>query len=608
MSDALAAEPLREARTAHPKGLYVLFATEMWERFSYYGMRALLVLYLLNQLGWQPAESSATFKWYTSLVWLTPLLGGFLADRYLGLRASIITGGVLMAIGHFLMAFPSVPVLFAALGFLIAGNGLFKPNISTLVGRMYVEHDPRRNGAFTIFYMGINVGAAMAPLVCGALRKSLGFHYGFAAAGVGMVIGVLVFLKWQGVVRADVEAAGNTMGVVPRPARRGGRGGAAREKENATPSAGGVAGLLAKASLVLMAVVGVVVPVLSVAAVVRGQSSVVEAVMTTAFALVALAMVFVLRTIGGAARDKSIVIFVLFAFTVLFWMGFEQAGNAITIWADMHTDLHVGRFEYPAEYWQFANAALIIGLAPLFAALWIFLARKGREPSTPAKMFAALVFMVLSFAAMVAAAQAENRRTTSVHLAELPAGASPGELDAGRLRFDPDRHELEVRGVLPHFAVTEALEAVAPPAYRAELARLPSTEAASRDRLLREMAPAQYARALDELAAASNQARVSGMWLFLFYLFGTLGELCLSPVGLSMVTKLAPTRFASLLMGVWFLSNSAAQYVGGRLGESWGKMTPTSYFATFVWTSVVGAILLAALVVPLRRLMHDAAH
>ena len=168
----------------------MLFATEMWERFSYYGMRALLVLYLVRQLGWQPADSSTTYKWYTSLVYLTPLLGGFVADRWLGLRSSIVLGGVLMAIGHFSMAFPTLAMLYTALAVLILGNGFFKPNISTLVGRLYREDDPRRDGAFTIFYVGINVGAALAPLICGWLRHHYGFHYGFAAAGVGMVIGL----------------------------------------------------------------------------------------------------------------------------------------------------------------------------------------------------------------------------------------------------------------------------------------------------------------------------------------------------------------------------------------------------------------------------------
>ena len=285
-------------------------------------------------------------------------------------------------------------------------------------------------------------------------------------------------------------------------------------------------------------------------------------------------MGFLLLKIRGAARDKSTVIFVLFAFTVLFWMAFEQAGNALNIWADVHTDLHVAGFEYPAEWWQFVNPTLIVLLAPLFSILWVALAAKGLEPSTPAKMFVAMLLMALSFGAMVAAGQAENQGTTRVALAALPEGVSLDKLDAGRLRYDTSSHELEVRGVLAPFVVTEALEAVAPPAYKTELEKLPNADAATKKELLHRMTPPAYAAALDSLAEKSNQSRASGFWLLLSYFLATLGELCLSPVGLSMVTKLAPARFASLFMGVWLLGSSVAQYMGGSLGEHWGKFRP----------------------------------
>jgi POT family proton-dependent oligopeptide transporter len=608
MSDAMTTAIPDTARAGHPKGLYLLFATEMWERFSYYGMRALLVLYLIKELGWQPSDSSSVYKWYTSLVYLTPLLGGLLADRYLGLRASIVAGGVLMAIGHFLMAFPSLAALYAALGFLIAGNGFFKPNISTLVGRMYRQDDPRRNGAFTIFYMGINAGAAISPLVCGWLRQRFGFHYGFAAAGVGMVIGLVFFLLGQKQVRSDVEAAGNSMGIAPRDEANEK---SAKEKEHDAQeeAAGhaGFAGIIATVVPFLLMLLGVVVPILEAVAVVTGRAGLRDILMPTAFSLVAIWMGSLLLKIKGASRDKSTVIFVLFAFTVLFWMAFEQAGNALNIWADVHTDLHVAGFEYPAEWWQFVNPTLIVVLAPLFSILWVALAARGVEPSTPAKMFIAMVLMALSFGAMVAAAQAENQETTRVPLAALPDGVTLDKLDAGRLRYDTSSHELEARGVLAPFAVTEALEAIAPPSYKSELEKSPTTDAATKNKILRQMTPSAYSQALDSLAEKSNHARASGFWLFLSYLLATLGELCLSPVGLSMVTKLAPARFASLFMGVWLLSSSVAQYAGGSLGENWGKIAPTSYFMTFVWTSCIGAAVLVLLVTPLKRLMHDAA-
>jgi len=606
MSDVAISAAPEMARTRHPKGLYLLFATEMWERFSYYGMRALLVLYLINQLGWQPSDSSSVYKWYTSLVYLTPLLGGLLADRYLGLRASIIVGGVLMAIGHFLMAFPSLAALYAALGFLIAGNGFFKPNISTLVGRMYRPDDPRRDGAFSIFYVGINLGAAISPLVCGWLRQSFGFHYGFAAAGVGMVIGLVIFLLGQKRIRADVEAAGNSMGIARREESR--EESAQVGEDEGLAGHGGVAGFIAMIVPYVLMTAGVVVPVREIIELSSGRAGARDVLMPIAFALVALAMGFLLLRIRGAARDKSTVIFVLFGFTVLFWMAFEQAGNALNIWADVHTDLHIAGFEYPAEWWQFVNPTLIVCLAPLFAVLWVALAGRGIEPSTPAKMFVAMLLMALSFGAMVAAGQAENQGSTRVPLAALPEGVSLDKLDAGRLRYDAASHELEARGVVAPFVVTEALEAVAPPAYKTELERMPDADAATKKKLLHRLTPPPYAEALDSLAEKSNRSRASGFWLFLSYLLATLGELCLSPVGLAMVTKLAPTRFASLFMGVWLLSSSVAQYMGGSLGENWGKITPTSYFMTFVWTSCAGAAVLVLLIIPLKRLMHEAAH
>jgi POT family proton-dependent oligopeptide transporter len=602
MSDVAISAPTDAARSRHPKGLYLLFATEMWERFSYYGMRQLLVLYLITSLGWQPADSSSVYKWYTSLVYLTPLLGGFLADRYLGLRASIVAGGVLMAIGHFLMAFPSLAALYAALGFLIAGNGFFKPNISTLVGRMYTENDPRRDSAFTVFYMGINIGAALAG-VCGWLRQDLGFHYGFGAAGVGMVIGLVIFLAGQKQVRADVEAAGNTMGITTRKAST-----QDAEPSEAAPGKTGFAGWIARLVPWLMVALGIALPVREAIELISGRARIIDVLMPVAFSTIALVMGFLLLKIRGAARDKSTVIFVLFVFTVLFWMAFEQAGNALNIWAFFHTDLHVLGHAYPAEAWQSVNPVLIFLLAPAFSLLWVALAARGLEPSTPAKMFIAMLLMALSFGAMVAGAQAENQSTTRVPLAALPEGVSLDHFDAGRLRFDPATHELEARGVLAPFVVTEALEAVAPPAYKTELDKIPATDAAAKKQLLRGMTPPQYGAALDQLAEKSEGARVSGVWLFLSYLFATLGELCLSPVGLSMVTKLAPARFASLFMGVWLLSSSVAQYVGGSLGENWGKVSPSSYFMTFVWTSCVGAVVLVLLVAPLKRLMHKASH
>src|SRR5579872_1054006 len=202
------AERTAPAHQPHPRGLAPLFLTEMWERFCFYGMRALLVLYMVEYQGWEPSRASSVYKWYTSLVYLTPVLGGVLADRVTGLRASIIAGGVLMAAGECLLTFPQLTAFYLGLGLLILGNGLFKPNVSTIVGKMYRKGDPQRDGAFTIFYMGINLGALVSPIVCGYLGEHYGFRYGFALAGVGLLVGITVFVVGQGQVLRDVEAAG----------------------------------------------------------------------------------------------------------------------------------------------------------------------------------------------------------------------------------------------------------------------------------------------------------------------------------------------------------------------------------------------------------------
>jgi POT family proton-dependent oligopeptide transporter len=634
----------------------------MWERFSYYGMRALLVLYLLNYLQFQPEESSAVYKWYTSLVYLTPLLGGFIADRFLGLRASIITGAVLMAMGHFLMAFEPLPFFYTALALLIAGNGFFKPNISTMVGKLYKPGDPRRDGAFTIFYMGINIGAFLAPVVCGWLRQNvgptpgMGFHYGFAAAGVGMVIGLVVFLFGQKQVLRDLEAAGNQ----DRATAQAGPSGAspavaAEEPGEQLPGTTGVGGAIARVFPYLLFVIAVAVPARFIYLAATGQASWTNVIMPVALVIIGAWMGLTLRTIRGASRDKSTVIFVLFSASVLFWMAYEQAGNALTVWADYNTRKEVLGVELSAEYYQAAPAIFIIIFAPLFAALWMAMARRGREVPSSAKMLASIVFIGLADVVMVAAATAEDATVTRVPLASVPREVRLEELNAGRFSYDPATRELSVRGVLAPFAVTNALKPTVDPAWLAQVEalekasetaapehpvtfqfeRLPpgyvfpltGPQAASlvsrwdaeartvtlvaelnpvaKSRLVGAGAQPEWRQAITSLAEASGAARVSGFWLLLSYLLGVFGELCISPVGLSMVTKLAPVRFASLFMGVFMLSGSVAQYVGGSIGQLWGRLVPTSYFAIFVYTSVAGAVVLLLLQRPIRKLMHE---
>jgi len=646
----------------HPRGLYALFFTEMWERFCYYGMRALLVLYLIQYHGWQPGHASTIYKWYTSLVYLTPLVGGLLADRLIGLRASIVIGGVLMAAGEIALTFASMPMFYAGLCLLIVGNGFFKPNISTIVGKMYRQGDPRRDRAFTIFYMGINLGAGLSPILCGYLRIHFGFRYGFAAAAVGMLIALVIFLSTQGQILRDVEAAGNDLKVA---ARSKDASGDSTDPDEHQPSAGGVAGALARGFLVLMSFAAVALPAEYLWRAYHGQVAWTDVIMPVAFGAISGWMASTLRRIGGASRDKSIVIFIFFMFAVLFWMAFEQAGNALNLWAQFHTDLSIGSLHYPAEWWQSVNAVLIVVFAPAFARAWTWLGERGREPSTPMKMLAAMVFMTLSFAAMVGGAHVENGVVTTQELATVPPEIPVttrgdgvvvvGDGDAGRLTFEPLAHRLEVRGVLPRYVVNDLLQRTVPKPFTDEIAALegktrqatatapvtvnladvpagfdfPFDDEEAKDRgvtwdapgkamtftrwmeaptladLTAAGAPPAWRKPLSSLESKSEAARVSGIWLLLSYLFATLGELCLSPVGLSMVTKLAPARYASLFMGVWLLASSVAQYAGGSIGESWGIVAPAPYFLLFVWTSIGGALVLALLVKPLKALMHE---
>jgi len=529
------------------------------------------------------------------------------------------------------------------------------------VGKMYRQGDARRDGAFTIFYMGINIGAFLAPLVCGWLRQNMGpvpgmgFHYGFAAAGVGMVFGLLIFLFGQKHVMNAVAEAGNLGDVTPRKSvDSAGPSAPVEEPDEKVPGTSGVGGIIAKGFPYLLFALAVVVPARFLYMAFTGQAEWTNVIMPVAFGAIGAWMGFTLLTVKGAARDKSTVVFVLFTFSVLFWMAYEQAGNALNVWAEYNTRKGVLGIELSAEYFQAAPAIFIVIFAPLFAMMWTVLARRGREVPSAAKMLLAIVFIAASDVVMVAAATSEDRTVTHVPLAGVPQEIKLEELNAGRFSYDPATQELSVRGVLPPFAVINALKPTVDPAYLKQVEALeaatekaapehpvtftfeslppgyvfPLTDAqgasavrwdaekrevtlasalsaVAKSRLVGAGAQPEWRQAITTLAEKSQAARVSGMWLLLSYLLAVFGELCISPVGLSMVTKLAPVRFASLFMGVFMLSNAVAQYVGGSLGEMWGRIVPTSYFAIFVYTSAVGAVVLLFLQRPLRRLMHD---
>jgi len=445
----------------HPRGLFVLFLTEMWERFSYYGMRSLLVLYMVKHLFIQPDVgqtvlgfsalkglleamfgplavqplSSQIYGLYTAFVYLTPFFGGMLADRILGQRRTVVLGAILMAIGHFLMA--SERLFFPALLFLIMGNGAFKPNISTQVGLLYKPGDPRRDGAFSIFYMGVNLGAFLSPLVCGTLGQKVGWHYGFGAAGVGMILGLILYLSGQKYLAPDVLAQ-----------RRSNAASSNAPREKLT----------------------------------REE----------------------LTRIGALV--------VICALNIVFWACYEQQGNTMQLWADQNTNWTFLGWTVPSTWFQAFNPLMIFIFAPVLNFFWAWQARRKREPSSIVKMAMGCCLLGLSFIIMILAAQ----------------GMAP----------DTKRNLLWLTGTT-------------------------------------------------------------------FIL--TIGELYLSPVGLSFVTKVAPARLVSMLMGVWYLANFFGNYLSGYLGTFWEKMPRSQFFLMLTVLGLASAALMFVIGRPLNRILgkHD---
>ncbi len=465
----------------HPKGLYVLFVTEMWERFSYYGMRAIFMLFLVKGLVMSEKDASNIYGSFTGLVYLTPLIGGYVSDRYWGNRRSIFIGGILMAIGQFLMFMSgnvlgtavANPFMIAGLTFLIIGNGFFKPNISTMVGQLYPKGDSRIDAAFTIFYMGINLGALFAPLVCGYLGENIDFKWGFLAAGIGMVVSVITFelLKNKYIVAPD----GSALGLPP------GRNAAHKaEKKADGPPTG-----MGKIFLMLAVTCGLIY----VFHIFGGMDLFGALIFAAAISVPAL--IITDNSLTKDEKSRIWVIFILAFFVIFFWSAFEQAGASLTIFADKQTDRHVGAWEMPASWFQSINPLGIIILAPLFSSLWVSLGRRGLDPPSPLKMAIGLVLLCLGYVVI----------------------------------------SMGVKGV-------------------------------------------------------DANVKISMWWLIILYVLHTMGELCLSPIGLSMVSKLAPLRFSSLLMGTWFLANAAANKLAGSLsalippgaGESAGGALPASLF------------------------------
>ena len=479
---SIAAHPPSVARDdrsffGHPKGLGLLFAAEMWERFSFYGMRGLLVLYLVNALKWSDGDAARLYGNYMSLVYLTPLIGGYLADRYIGTRNALVIGGAIIAAGHFVLAFSGMVAFYSGLALVIIGTGFFKPNVSTMVGQLYAQGDVRRDTGFTIFYMGINTGAFLAPFVCSTLGERVGWHYGFAAAGVGMVLGLIGYVALR-----DKYLPG--IGIAPV---KGAAAAAARAADSPSRPWHGIAGGAAGLAIAALVSSGNWVALL--------MGSVIGAALGTA----------VLGT-TGEERKRVIALFIVVFFVVMFWAAFEQAGSSMNLFADRHTDRMIGSFLMPTGWFQSVNSMFLLIFAAVFAGLWQRLSAKGWEPPTALKMVIGLFLLGLGFVALVAGG-----------------------------------------------------------------------------------------------ALVDGGAKVSPVFLLLAYLFHTWGELCVSPVGLSYVTKVAPVRFASLLMGVWFLANSAAGLVGGAMAAMTETVTSQARFFAIPMATSIGASLLLLLLVPLLR-------
>ncbi len=716
----------------HPIGLYILFFTEMWERFSYYGMRALLMLYMVNYFRWTQAEASSIYKWYTSLVYVTPLIGGFLADRYLGNRAAVVIGALLMALGHFFMAFEQSWIFFTALVLLIAGNGFFKPNMSTQVGRLYGKGDLRKDGAYTIFYMGVNLGAFLAPLLCGWLAENTqgGYHSGFFIAGVGMVLGLVTYLAGSHLIHELPE------GTVAPPEflSKTGKSGLELTEEQAQstpeafPSFNRVAMTAMNAAgfgFIAWAIYGIA----RSGAFAGSASSVI-------MGLSLLTVAFICKKTSNAVRDRVLAITLLGLFVIFFWAAFEQAGNALNLWADKTTNrvwngsassaqIHPVPGPIPPEitaeaavqkasilnlfalkeappkpagneikenttgsliptaWFQSINALGIFVLGPVFAWLWLKI-----DLSTPFKMVLGLIFMGVSFAVMTFAGMVENQPTEAAFAATNAQGIrfdADGRLEvlpetAERLAGKPsdkgDKPEWEVvhagrivksgntlqmTGVLSDIDRDRIAGATAPTSFRVEIAKAreslnkqadelrksgktgrPSVsiqlpeDVKGFDRGYSDLNPAVFTHdesagtitiknvltdkdaklllvcaadpavrtAVDTLYSESARYKVSPWWLVWCYFFATVGELCTSPVGLSMTNKLAPAKFSTMLMGLWLLTSAFGNYAAGALGESYGLVAPIGYFGYTTAALIAAGVVLLLAVPSFRRLMH----
>ena len=467
----------------HPRGLSTLFFTEMWERFSYYGLRAILLLYMVADpstggLGFSIAKASAIYSLYASMNYLLALPGGWLADKFLGLRNAVILGGIFIAVGNALMFFPGLVTFYFGLGGIVLGTGLLKTNASTMVGTLYSENDNRRDSGFSIYYMGINIGALVSPLVVGYLAQRVNWRYGFPVATLFMSIGLLQFILGSKYLPERVFKAVAPSNVI-------------EQESNKQWLKYGFAVIIAIAAVVFL---------ISPSA--EGLADSFGAVLLT-IVIAVLGFLLLKGSPNAHERRKLAVVCILFFISTLFWSSFEQAGSTLNLFAEQNTvDL------FPSTWYQSFNSAFLIPLAPLFAALWIRLG--DRQPSVPIKFTIALVFVGLGYIWLMFGAQ-------------LTTGGS----------------------------------------------------------------------------------KVSPLWLVGTYFLHTIGELCLSPVGLSAMTKLAPARMAGFIMGVFFMSIASGNYIGGRLASLYEKLPLPQLFGGIGAFCIVVALIFACFAKPVAKMMES---
>lgn len=430
---------MQETKQTHPTGLWLICATEAFERFSYYAMRALLILYFVYALKIDRSQAANLYGTFTSLVYLSGIVGGYVADKFIGQKQAIIWGALMIIAGQFLLGFENIGIIYSALGFLIMGNGFFKISITTLVGTLYEKHDPRRDGGFTIFYMAVNFGAFLAAIIGGGIGEKFGWRYGFWLAGLAMIIGLIIFLWGK-----EKYFAGK---------------GDKPQKVEAT-----------------------------------------KAVQKT--------------PLTPEEKKKVAVIFILAFFVIFFWTAFEQSGAALNLFAYEHTNRVINLFgwtwEVPATWFQSLNPVFVVLFAPLFSKLWIDLAKKSKEPSTPAKFVIALWLLAIGYFVLLLAAM--------------------------------------------------------------------------------QMGPG---------------IKVSMFYLVFAYAAFTMGELCLSPVGLSLVTKLAPVQFVGILMAVWKTANAASNKLAGYYSSLFGQISNESFFGYLILAPLAASIILILIMRPLKRWMGD---